>query len=289
MSLLRDEEIIAALTAQPPAVPYVEGVVLPVDPYSKDSPVQASSIDLRIGNIYLPGEKETDLGGAQNPKQDYSLKTGETAVITTLETLHLPGDIAAFGFPPSRVSFKGLLMTNPGHVDPGYEGVMRFTVINMAKDPYHLERGGQIVTLLIFKLNDAAHRNWRQRSTAVPRLPNRADISRLSRDFVDVDERARKVAKEYGIKWSAGITAAVALFGILLQLLGSGRLFSRADIDDLKKRQENVEYDLKNRVNVEQKLQDFDNRLKDIERITAAQKPKQSALSSKPKVPRKNP
>ena len=133
MSLLRDEEIIAALTAQPPAVPYVEGVVLPVDPYSKDSPVQASSIDLRIGNIYLPGEKETDLGGAQNPKQDYSLKTGETAVITTLETLHLPGDIAAFGFPPSRVSFKGLLMTNPGHVDPGYEGVMRFTVINMPK------------------------------------------------------------------------------------------------------------------------------------------------------------
>ena len=138
-------------------------------------------------------------------------------------------------------------------------------------------------------MNDAAHRNWRQRSTAVPRLPNRADISRLSRDFVDVDERARKVAKEYGIKWSAGITAAVALFGILLQLLGSGRLFSRADIDDLKKRQENVEYDLKNRVNVEQKLQDFDNRLKDIERITAAQKRKQSALSSKPKVPRKNP
>src|SRR5271163_1574285 len=128
MSLLRDEEIIAAVTS---AAPYVTGVVLPADPYSKDSPVQASSIDLHIGNVYLPGEKETDLGGAKNPRQDYSLKTGETAVVTTAETLDLPSHIAGFGFPPSGVSFKGLLMTNPGHVDPGYKGVMRFTVINM--------------------------------------------------------------------------------------------------------------------------------------------------------------
>ena len=81
MSLLRDEELIAAITAQPPATRYVEGVVLPVDPadrYSKDSPVQASSIDLHIGNVYLPGEKEPDLGGAQNPRENYSLETGGT-------------------------------------------------------------------------------------------------------------------------------------------------------------------------------------------------------------------
>jgi dCTP deaminase len=285
MSLLRDEEIIAAITAQGPAVPYVEGVVLPADPYYKDSPVQASSIDLHIGNIYLPGEKESDLGGAQNPKQDYSLKTGETAVVTTLEVLHLPPDVAAFGFPPSRVSFKGLLMTNPGHVDPGYAGVMRFTVINMAKDAYHLERGGQIVTLLIFRMNDAAHRNWSQRNPAGGRLPNHGDISRLSRDFVNVDERAEKIAKKNGIKWSAAITAAVALVTVLLQLLGSGRLFSRADIDDLKKRQETVEYDLKNRVNIEQKLQDFDIRLKDLERANAARNASTRTLNA----PRKKP
>src|SRR5690348_3710155 len=124
MSLLRDDEIIAAINVQPPAVPYIEGILLPADPYSKESPVQASSVDLHIGNIYLPGVRETEPGGAKNPKHDYCLKTGETAVVTTLETLHLPPNVAGFGFPPSRVSFKGLLMTNPGHVDPGYEGVM---------------------------------------------------------------------------------------------------------------------------------------------------------------------
>ncbi|MBZ5664644.1 MAG: hypothetical protein LAO30_08590 [Acidobacteriia bacterium] len=269
MSMLRDEELVAAITTQPPSRQFVEGVPLPVDPadrFSKDSPVQASSIDLRIGNIYLPGEKETDVGGAKNPKQDHCLSTGETAVVTTMETLHLPADIAGFGFPPSRVSFKGLLMTNPGHVDPGYQGVMRFTVINMAKEPYHLERGGKIVTLLLFKLSGAVHKNWQERNSGPGSLPDHAAISRLSRDFVDVKERSQDIARKQGMQWSVGITAAVTLVVALLGLLSSGRLFSRADVEELRKRQDTVEYDVKNRVDVDKKLQEFDNRLKELER-----------------------
>ena len=148
------------------------------------------------------------MGGAQNPRRDHCLKTGDKSpVVTTWETLHLPGDVAGFGFPPSRVSFKGLLMTNPGHVDPGYEGVMRFTVINMAKDPYALARDGKIVTLLLFRLDSAAHSDWRRRRNPPSSLPDHAAISRLSRDFVDVEARAKKIAKKQGIKWSVGITA----------------------------------------------------------------------------------
>jgi|SRR5271170_950529 len=287
MSLLRDEELIAAITVQAPAVPYVENVALPADPaerYSKDSPVQASSIDLRIGNVYLPGEKETDLGGAQNPKHDHSLRTGETAVVTTMETLHLPNNVAGFGFPPSRVSFKGLLMTNPGHVDPGYQGVMRFTVINMAREPYPLERGGKIVTLLLFRLDNAAHAGWLQRNPEGSSLPNHASISRLSRDFVDVEKRA----KEQGVKVTAVVAGILAVVAVILQAVTSGHLFYRDDVEDLKNRQQIVEYDLKNRVDVERKLLDLDNRLKDLERakpvLSAGQSSKQNTLKATPKV-----
>ena len=280
MSLLRDKEIITALSAQPP---YVEGIELPADPYSKDSPVQSSSIDLHVGNIYLPGEKETDPGGAQKPRQDYCLKTGETAVVTSLEKLHLPPDVAAFGFPPSRVSFKGLLMTNPGHVDPGYEGVMRFTVINMAKESYPLEKGGQIVTLLLFRMDGDAHRSWKQRNPGGPKLPGDSDISRLSRDFVNVDERAKKTAIEQGLKWSAAIAGLVSVIVAALQIFGSSILLSRADIEGLKRRQDIVEYDLKQRVDVDQKLQDFDNRLKDVER-SAGSNSKRNAAAPAPRA-----
>src|SRR5216683_926386 len=179
MSLIRDQDLIASVAT------FADEVELPVDPYSKDSPVQGCSLDLHIGDIYLPGKKEDEIGGTQNPKLDVELETGATAVVTTKERLHLPGDVAGFGFPPSRVSFRGLLMTNPGHVDPGYEGVMRFTVINMAKEAYHLKRGDRIVRLLLFRMDKAAHADWRQRNPEGSHPPAQTEINLLSEDFVD--------------------------------------------------------------------------------------------------------
>jgi dCTP deaminase len=298
MSLLRDEDLITRITAVAPSIPYVEGIELPKDPYSKDSSIQGASVDLHIGNIYLPGVKEEDTGGTKSPKSDHVLMTGETAVVTTKETLHLPDNVAGFGFPPSRVSFRGLLMTNPGHVDPGYEGVMRFTVINMAREAYSLRSGDRIATLLLFQLEKAAHSGWRKRNPGGdekgPSPISQVNINRLSKDFVDVDKRAKEIAKLYGIAWSVGITAAVGLIVAVLQLFSSGRLFSRQDIEDLKRRQESVEYDVKNRVNVEQKLQDFDNRLKDLERAKSNLTSRQNQLenpgkSLAPSAPGKRP
>lgn len=269
MSLLRDEELIAAIAGQATAVPYLEGVVLPADPYSKDSPVQASSIDLHIGSIYLPGSKKGEEGAADNPKSDHSLQTGETAIVTTKETLHVPGDVAGFGFPPSRVSFKGLLMTNPGHVDPGYDGLLRFTVINMAKEAYPLINGDRIVTLLLFRMSGHAHSNWGQRNPGGGNPPspiNQTNINRLAHDFVDVGGRAKKIARDEGVKIGLAITSGLAVLGLILSTLINSQFFYRKDLGDLRKRQEMVEYDIKNRVDVDKKLQEFDNRLKELER-----------------------
>ena len=82
------------------------------------------------------------------------MRCGQTAVISTLETIDFPDNIAGIGFPPSHLSIRGLLITNPGHVDPGYKGKMTFTVINMAKDPIALiPEKMEIVTLLLFELD----------------------------------------------------------------------------------------------------------------------------------------
>jgi deoxycytidine triphosphate deaminase len=288
MSLLRDDDLIANITGKS-GTPYVEGVDLPTDRYSKDSPVQASSLDLHIGKIYLPGTKKDEEGGAENPKSSHSLQTGETAVVTTKETLHLPSNVAGFGFPPSRVSFRGLLMTNPGHVDPGYDGVMRFTVINMAKEAYHLGSGDRIVRLLVFRMDNDAHSDWRKRNPEGSSLPTQADINVLSKDFVNVERRAKKIAKEQGVKAGLIITAVLGLVGLLLQ----AHLFYRQDVEDIKKRQEMLDYDLKNRVDIERKLQDFDNRLRDLERMkssaTSEQNKRQSSGKTATDTPGKRP
>src|SRR5205823_6027267 len=126
MKLLKDDQLVSLITGSKPIL-IDHGYTK--DWYERSSPVQPCSLDLMIGNIFLPGAQRSEDGGEWRPEAAYFLKPGQTAIVTTREHLSLPPNIAAFGFPPSHVSATGLLMTNPGHVDPGYSGQMRFTII----------------------------------------------------------------------------------------------------------------------------------------------------------------
>jgi deoxycytidine triphosphate deaminase len=115
---------------------------------------------LHIGNIYLPGSIGSVNGSADKPVELFALEPGQTAIVSTVEELALTEEIAAIGFPPSKVSVQGLLMTNPGHIDPGYSGPLRFTVINMGKSSYVLRRNDAIVTVLFIQLQSVTKVIW---------------------------------------------------------------------------------------------------------------------------------
>ncbi len=193
MRLLNDEALCEYINRPEPLVKGLEPLG---DWFAKDSPVQPSSIDLHIGSIFLPGTKHGEDGSEDKPLASHTLGPGETALVTTLEIVHLPGNVAAIGFPPSRVSAQGLLMTNPGHIDPGYRGPMHFTVINMARQDFSLRKGGMIVTVLFFEMSAAARSDYTVRNGVVSGAPRQEDINRLSGDFLDVTERAKKVAND---------------------------------------------------------------------------------------------
>jgi dCTP deaminase len=220
--LLKDDELIGHVSG---TTPLITGVQQPANWYSNDSPIQPSSIDLHIGDIFLPGVKRDDPGGVLRPKIEHILRPGRTAVVLTQEEFRLPGHISGIGFPPSHVSFQGILMTNPGHVDPGYAGPMRFTVINMGSQDYILRKGDEIVTMLLIELSSSAQQDWLMQHGGSPAgPPTQDDIDRLSADFLDVDRRAAQISQrtvrdaELDIKirqWRAPIISA------LLVLLGT--------------------------------------------------------------------
>lgn len=194
MKLLKDDELLACIDRTDPVI---KGIDRPADWYSTDSPVQPSSVDLHIGSIFLPGTTRDDPGGESRPKREHILEQGQTGVVETIEEFSLPGHMAGIGFPPSRVSFQGILMTNPGHIDPGYAGRMRFTVINMGRQKYVLRRGDVIVTALLVVLSGPAHRDWLQRRGGSPAgPPTQENLDRLSADFMDVERRAARISKE---------------------------------------------------------------------------------------------
>jgi dCTP deaminase len=193
MSTLTDREIVELL--QPPT-PLLSNFSAPHDWYAKDSFVQPSSLDLHVGNIFVPPKDEPKANDAVDKRIEYTLQPGQAAVVDTLEELNLPSNIMAFGFPPTSISNRAVLMTNPGHIDPGYRGKLGFTLINMGREPFVLTKGKTIVTLLMVKLAAAPNKDFIQRNPSfTAKEPSPFDLYRLGRDFLDFDQRARKAVE----------------------------------------------------------------------------------------------
>ncbi len=191
MSLLVDRDILDLRNR----FGLVTGLTEPKDWFTKDSPIQASSLDLHVGEIYLP---MTDDSQAQpTPLQEHILKAGETAVVTTAEVLKLPTNVGAFGFPPTQVSGKAVLMTNPGHVDPGFNGRMRFTLINMGRQLFPIRHGDLIATLLLVQTTRDPQADYASRDPHLPHSngPTADSLRRLGKDFLDFTKQAETIAQ----------------------------------------------------------------------------------------------
>lgn len=180
----------------------------PANWYDKNSLVQPASIDLHIGKIYLPEIKKNKRGSIDNPKTNYhTLQPGETVLVEVDEMLNVPPDHAGFGFPPSGTAVKGILMTNPGHIDPGFRGRLTFTLINMGKDPYTIKCDDIIFTTLWVKLSSSVEKGYYSRSAIVPGVKEE-NVDVLSKDFLNVDKRSEEIAKKR-IVWASFIAATI--------------------------------------------------------------------------------
>jgi dCTP deaminase len=225
MALLERRQIEGLLRAQPSLIDNFDVNRLG----APNSPVRGASLDLAIGEIFLPDIPDGKLGGSNRGKQAHGLKSGETAVIRTAETLTLPGDIAAIGFPPSTaVSLSGLLTTNPGHVDPGYRGPLHLTVINMGKEVFTLYRGQRIMRLMLFRLSEAE-------PLLLPALSPISEelLAKLSPDFLNVHDRVSAAIERAGWRLQAR-NAWVPIAAAILTAAGAFALNYWVNVQQMK-------------------------------------------------------
>lgn len=230
--LLKDDQIETLIhnTAGPLLTNYDE----PKDWRDRRSLIQPSSLDLHVGNILVPGAQFDHLGSNQRPRESHVLAPGETVVVITREWITMPPDLAAFGFPPTSISNRAVLMTNPGHVDPGYHGNLRFTLINMGREPYEIRSGDTVVTLLLVKLSGNATSDYAKRNPAVPNtLSLEEDVNRLANDFLDVTKRAKRIANRAILRASFWSVVIAAIVTVLAQLLQPGW---KDEVNELKAR-----------------------------------------------------
>ena len=134
-------------------------------------------------------------------------------------------------------------MTNPGHLDPGYEGHLHLTAINMGRESFEIRDGELIVTVVIFELASEPRSDFASRYKGLsPSSISQGQLDRLSADFANVQERATKIASDavkeadlFSIKraqylFAAGVGTLVTILLTIFTFYWNGR--SKAEIRD---------------------------------------------------------
>jgi dCTP deaminase len=143
--------------------------------------------------VFLPPKDPASpdhYGDQPSGETGFRLDPGQTAVVTTMERITLSAQIGGFGFPPTQISKNAILMTNPGHIDPGFSGDLTFTLINMGRTAFSLKRGDPIVTLLLFRFDDPVQADYSTRQTNPGKKSSMVELlNRLAPDFAAFSER----------------------------------------------------------------------------------------------------
>jgi len=180
----------------------------------KDFNIKSSSVDLTVGRIYEPSDKNVrSHSDLQNlATEDINLESGDTLLIEVDERFNLASDLAGIVFPPNRLSKEGVLMTNPGHIDPGYKGLITVCLVNMGKKSVRLKKGDVIARLLLFRLDKVSDEYTGSEVVSV----SPGHLDKLSKDFAGINTRLPVAINKLLSKQFVVLLALLAaLIGIL--------------------------------------------------------------------------
>ena len=121
-----------------------------IDDYSLNN-IKSASYDLRVGTIYK-GKKIYSENYNSN-EATIEIKPSEIITLLTFEAVKIPSYCCGTVFAINKMSSKGFLILNPGHIDPGFYGPISICAINLSNKSIFLERNQSIFTLIINKLD----------------------------------------------------------------------------------------------------------------------------------------
>jgi deoxycytidine triphosphate deaminase len=208
--------------------------------------IEPASYDLVIGTIFHGGQIIN--AGHPRAKESVVIGPGEVVTMLSFEELNLPSDICATAYAMNAQSSEGLLVLNPGHVDPGYQGPLTIVALNLRKVPLALQLGERIFTVVFAKLPQAADPPYRKNTSArdvVERAVNKKVVEKSIgslAQLLSISERdINNLIKEHWLSRAAfvstvlaaaaGVVAAVFAF---IAVLPASRDASRASAEDTR-------------------------------------------------------
>jgi dCTP deaminase len=182
---------------------------------NKEDRFQGSSIELSLGEeAFISSEKKLK---RLNEKENHiKISPGDFAILITDEYIKIPPHCMGFISIKNRYKIYGLINISGFHVDPGFEGKLKFSVYNAGTADVLLKYKDPIFILFItyttnndVKLYKKGHEHWRQQHIEPKEM---MPLLGAGIPIHDITHRLRTV--ETAVKIYGGI-----LIGILILLL----------------------------------------------------------------------
>ncbi|ODA35534.1 dCTP deaminase [Planctopirus hydrillae] len=218
MPFLSDVEINSLINS---SEPIIKDIDLSQSIGNINSRIQPCSVDLSVGLIFLPSAEPKEKLEDYPRVERYSLPVGASVRIETKEAFHLPNDIGGIAVAPARVSRRGILISDTGHIDPGFKGKIRLTLINFGNSDFLLEKNHTIATVLLFRLNSKPESDWSSLTNNVdtPYSHGLDDIKYLAADLLSVEKRATHAASKEAKRALGEAGWRYALFTVFIPIL----------------------------------------------------------------------
>ncbi|TMU54820.1 dCTP deaminase [Flagellimonas algicola] len=195
--------------------------------FSEDN-LQNASYELTLGNeVYTNNDSVKTI--LYDEKPQFELKPGQFAILITDEIVKIPAEYIGFISLKFGFKFKGLVNISGFHVDPGFQGKLKFSVYNAGSKSIILEKGSPYFVLWISQLTSKLNKqqeyngSHKNQSSITP-----DDIMKIQGDLLDrntlknlIDENATAIELNriqrngfwLNVRWISGI-----VIGLLLTL-----------------------------------------------------------------------
>ncbi|MEX0779193.1 MAG: hypothetical protein WD037_05640 [Balneolales bacterium] len=122
-----------------------------IKPFHKNR-IKHAGYELSLGNeTYITDKNKKHIHTDNDPQA--VIKPGQFALLITNEEIKIPLDKIAFISIKAGKKFKGLVNVSGFHVDPGFQGKLKFTVFNAAGKSINLSIGDPLFIIWFAELD----------------------------------------------------------------------------------------------------------------------------------------
>jgi dCTP deaminase len=189
---------------------------LAVSPILEPGQIGASSIDLRLGNVFLMvrarGLSDVDPVRFANPDstsgdhalqqakrqkheryeapfgEKFLLHPGMLALVPTLEWVKLPANLQGMVTARSSWAREGLSIATASLIHPGYKGVITLELANLGQIPLSLYPGLRIAQIAFYRLTEDAQEKDMTSRFSMAFEPVEGDVARGDERFLKKKE-----------------------------------------------------------------------------------------------------